>query len=364
MVIIRVFIFLLGISILAATLLSAVRTFVLPRSAPDQLTRLVFIVVRFFFNLRLRFAHTYLQRDAIMAFYAPISLLLLLPTWLTLVMLGFGCMYRALDFSSWDNVFRLSSSSLLTLGTSSSSGFISTLLSYFEATIGLILVALLIAYLPTMYSAFSRREVAVSLLEVRAGNPPSLVQMIERFHRIHGLASLNEQWRTWESWFADIEESHTSLPALVFFRSPHPDHSWVTAAGAVLDTASFTLSALEISYDPQAALCIRAGFLALRHIADYFNFPYNHDPRYPTDPISVSRAEFYAVWQELADYGIPLKPDIEQAWLDFAGWRVNYDYVLVCLAGLTMAPVAPWSGDRAITPRRPSLFFQKHGNNT
>jgi len=363
MFLIRLLIFLLGISIVAATLLSAVRTFVLPRSAPDQLTRLVFIVVRFFFNLRLRFTHTYLQRDRIMAFYAPISLLLLLPTWLTLVMVGFGCMYRALDFSSWDNVFRLSGSSLLTLGTSSSSGFISTLLSYLEATIGLILVATLIAYLPTMYSAFSRREAAVSLLEVRAGNPPSIAPMIERFHRIHGLASLNEQWRAWEAWFADIEESHTSLPALVFFRSPHPDHSWVTAAGAVLDTASFTLSALDLSYDPQAALCIRAGFLALRHIADYFNFPYNHDPSYPTDPISVSRAEFDAVWEELAANGVPLKPDSEQAWLDFAGWRVNYDFILVRLAGLTMAPVAPWSGDRAITPRRPPFFFRKHGNN-
>jgi hypothetical protein len=362
MLLIRLLLFLLGFSIVAATLLSAVRTFVLPRSAPDRLTRLVFIVVRFFFNLRMRFADTYLQRDRIMAFYAPISLLFLLPTWLTLIMAGFSCMYRALDFSPWDNVFRLSGSSLLTLGVSSSPGFISTLLSYFEATIGLILVALLIAYLPTMYSAFSRREVAVTLLEVRAGNPPSIVPMLERFHRIHGLENLNEQWRVWEAWFADIEESHTSLPALVFFRSPHPDHSWVTAAGAILDTASFTLSALEITYDPQAALCIRAGFLALRQIADYFNFPYNHDPHFPTDPISVSRAEFDAVWQQLAASGLPLKPDIEQAWLDFAGWRVNYDYVLVRLAGFTMAPVAPWSGDRPITPKPPPLFEMKHGN--
>jgi hypothetical protein len=355
--------FLFGIFIITATLLSAVRTFVLPRSAPDQLTRLVFITVRFFFDLRLRFTRTYLQRDRVMAFYAPISLLSLVPTWLFFVTIGYSCIFHALNYDIWENSIRISGSSLLTLGTSSSPRLIISVITYSEAAIGLILVALLIAYLPTMYSAFSRRETAVSLLEVRAGNPPSITQMIERYHRIHGLANLNEQWKAWETWFADIDESHTSLSALVFFRSPQPGHSWVTAAGAVLDTASFTLSALEIPYDPQAALCIRAGFLALRHISEFFKLPYNPDPHYPNDPISVSREEFEAVWEELAAKGVPMKADHDQAWLDFAGWRVNYDFVLLHLAGLTMAPTAPWSGDRAIEPRRWLFSSRDHGNN-
>jgi hypothetical protein len=359
---IRVLLFLLGFSIVAATLFSAVRTFVLPRSAPDQLTRLVFLTVRFFFDLRIRFTQTYLQRDRIMAFYAPISLLLLVSTWLILVTVGYSCIYQALGYSTWSSAIKLSGSSLFTLGTTSSPGLLISIITFSEAAIGLILVALLIAYLPTMYSAFSRRETAVSLLEVRAGNPPSITQMIERYHRIHGLESLNEQWKAWEAWFADIEESHTSLSALVFFRSPRPSHSWVTAAGAVLDTASFTISAMDVPYDPQAALCIRAGFLALHHIADFFNFPYNHDPHYPTDPISVSREEFEAVWNELAGYGVPMKSNRDQAWSDFAGWRVNYDFVLVRLAGLTMAPTAPWSGDRAVEPRRSLFSFRNHGN--
>ena len=98
------------------------------------------------------------------------------------------------------------------------------------------MVGLLIAYLPTMYSAFSRREQAVNMLEVRAGNPPNPYDMLSRFHRIHGLDKLAELWKNWEIWFADVEESHTTLPALVFFRSPLPEHSWVTAAGTVLGT--------------------------------------------------------------------------------------------------------------------------------
>ena len=211
------------------------------------------------------------------------------------------------------------------------------------------MVALLIAYLPTMYAAFSRREAAVTLLEVRAGNPPSAAEMIQRYHRIHGLDALSEQWRAWEVWFADIEESHTSLPALVFFRSPQSNHSWITAAGTILDTAALTLAAIEVPYDPQAALCLRAGFLALRRISDFFGVVYPSDPA-PTDPISIQRHEFDEVIASLAQKKVPIKADLEQAWKDFNGWRVNYDTVLISLATLTLAPQAPWSSDRQRKP--------------
>jgi hypothetical protein len=101
------------------------------------------------------------------------------------------------------------------------------------------------------------------MLEARAGRPPSPAKMIGRYSRIQGLGRLTELWRTWEVWFADVEESRTSLSSLVYFRSPKPDDSWVIAAGAILDAASLAESALDIPTDPQAALCIRAGYLAL-----------------------------------------------------------------------------------------------------
>ena len=99
-------------------------------------------------------------------------------------------------------------------------------------------------------------------------------------------------WQTWEVWFADIEESHTSLAALPFFRSPHPDRSWITAAGAVLDAASLVRSSVNVPADAQADLCIRAGFLALRAIADFFDISYPADPHYPDVGIAVTRAEY------------------------------------------------------------------------
>ena len=137
-----------------------------------------------------------------------------------------------------------------------------------------------------------------------------------------------------------------NLAALVFFRSPRPQLSWLTAGGAVLDTASLVLAAVEVPYEVSAALCIRAGFLALRRIATFLGVENPADPHFPQDPISISRIEFDETLEKLASAGLPLKPDREQAWMDFAGWRVNYDRSLTGLCDLVMAPYAPWSSDR------------------
>jgi hypothetical protein len=356
-VVARIVLFVLGAGLVWATAASAVRTFVLPRGAPDFISGVVFIGTRRLFDLRLRGERQYKRRDQVMAFYAPVALLSLLPAWLILILLGYTAMYWGVGAASWRTAFEFSGSSLLTLGLTSLDSTLQAAMGFSEAALGLILVALLIAYLPTIYSAFSRREAAVAMLEVRAGTPPSCVEMIERYHRIHGLDRLNEVWRNWEIWFSDIEESHTSLAALAFFRSPQPDRSWVTASGAVLDTASLVNAALDIPHDPQADLCIRSGFLALRRIADFFGIAYDMNPR-SSDPISIQRAEFEAVLDELASKGIPLNADRDQAWRDFQGWRVNYDTVLLTLADLTMAPYAPWSSDRRIKYRPRPLIHR------
>ena len=337
--------FILGLGLAVEAVSSAIRTFVLPRSAPDTVVRLLFQSLRRLFGLAMRPARTYEQRDRIMALFGPLGLLMLLPTWLIMIATGYMGMFWALGSASWYEAFKISGSSLLTLGFATADSVPLALLEFSEATLGLIMVALLIAYLPTIYSAFAKRESAVSMLEVRAGSPPSAVELIERYQRLHGLDRLGPLWEQWEIWFAELEESHTSLAALVFFRSPKPQQSWVTAAGAVLDAAALVNAAVDVAHDLQADLTIRAGFLALRSIADFFGITYDPAPK-PTDSISISRAEFDAAWQHLAERGVPLKPDRDQAWASFSGWRVNYDRVLVALAHITMAPHAPWSSDR------------------
>lgn len=336
--------FLVGVLIVIGALRSAIQIFVVPRSISDKLAHVVFLTMRRIFDLRSSLARSYLGRDTIMAFYAPVSLLSLPAVWLCLVMVGYTGMFWAVGVSSWRAAFLASGSSLLTLGFAPLALLPETILGFSEAAIGLFLVALLISYLPTIYAAWSRREAAVTMLEVRAGSPPSAVEMIERFHRLHRAQTLDDLWPVWEAWFTDVDESHTSLAALPFFRSPSPSRSWITAAGAVLDAAALHTAVLDAHHDAEADLCIRAGYLALRHIADFFKISYNPAPQ-PDDPISITRAEFDAACAHLANAGVPLKADRNQSWRDFAGWRVNYDTVLLALCRLVMAPPAPWSTD-------------------
>ncbi len=175
-------------------------------------------------------------------------------------------------------MFSLSGSSLLTLGFTKSEGVISLVLEFSEAIFGLTMVALLIAYLPTMYAAFSKRESMVAMLDVRGGTPPTPLELLSRAHRIRGLDALTELWVAWEVWFVEVEESHTSLAALVFFRSPQPNISWITAAGAILDSAALLASTVDVPNNPQAQLMIRAGYLALRRIAESFRVDYDPEP--------------------------------------------------------------------------------------
>jgi hypothetical protein len=336
---VRVVVTLVALVVLVRTLVSAVRSFVVPRDEPTALTRLVFVAMHVpFLAVAKRRDHAAGHR--VMRAYAPSALLLLPVIWMFIVWMCFGAFLWALDDTSLKHSLEISGSAVTSLGTFAARTFPASVLSFGEAALGLGLVALLITYLPTIYAAYQRREREVSLLSVRAGTPPSPVEMIVRFQLINFLGLTEEIWTGWEEWFVDIEESHTSMGSLAHFRSGLPEHSWITASGAVLDAASLLLSSVDVPYEPRAALCIRSGFLALRHVADFFDIEYPHDPL-PTDPISVTRDEFNAALARLSEAGVPLKADREQAWRDFNGWRVNYDAPLRALERITMAPT-PW----------------------
>jgi hypothetical protein len=343
--------FLLGIGLLVLVVDSALRTFVLPRAAAPILTRGVFIGLRTGFNAVARTARTYDGRDSVMALYAPVGLLVLPGVWMILVVAAFTVLFHALEVHGWERAFEMSGSALLTLGFVRPPDFGTNVLAFLEAASGLALLGLLIAYLPTIYSAFSRREVLVAQLAMRAVEPPSGVAILIRAKEMERFHLLDDVWVPWQTWFAEVEETHTSLGVLSFFRSPKAHRSWVTASGAVLDAASLRLAAVDLPFDPQAGMCVRAGFLALREVADYFGLPNDRDPA-PTDPISLAEDEFLEACDRLASAGIPIRADRGAAWLDFAGWRVNYDQPLIGLAGFVMAPYAAWSSDRSLRYRR------------
>ncbi len=336
-----------GAVVVVAVALSAVRTVVLPRGSPVWLSRQVFVFARKLFDLRLRWVRTYEGRDRVMAIYAPLTLVLLPGVWVAGVAVGFTAIFWGIQGGGPRTAVVVSGSSITTLGFAAPDDLPASVAAVVEAVIGLGLIALLISYLPSIYASFQRRELQVAMLEVRAGDPPSAAEMIRRHHAIGWLDRSDALFATWEEWFADIEETHTSQPSLVFFRSPLPGRSWITSAGAVLDAAALMASTVDAAPMPQAQLCLRAGYLSLRRIADYFAIPHDPSPA-PTDRISIARGEFDEVCAGLATAGVPLRADLDQAWADFSGWRVNYDQVLVTLAGFTMAPYAPWSSDRSV----------------
>lgn len=342
---------LVGGAVVLATGLSAVRTVVVPRGDQALLTRVVLAIVHGVFRAVAGLRSDYTYRDRIMARYAPIALVLVAAAWVAGVLVGGTVVFWGLGVGSWHVAFQLSGSSLTTLGFAAATGEWAHAFAIAEATIGLGLVALLIGYLSTLYASFQRRELAVSMLETRAGSPPSAVVMIVRHHLIGRNEALNELFLVWEQWFADIEETHTSQPGLAWFRSPLPGRSWITAAGAVLDTASVMLSVVDVPPAAEAQLCIRAGYLSLRRIATTFGIDFDPDPD-PADPISVDRGEFDAACERMEEVGIGLRPDRDAAWRDFVGWRVNYDTTLIALADRLMAPSAPWSADRRPTAPR------------
>ncbi|MDH3606660.1 MAG: hypothetical protein OER12_06660 [Acidimicrobiia bacterium] len=346
MVLVRILVFVAGLMVVGWTLLSAVRTVVLPRSAQSVLGRAVFAGLSRVFDLFAGDSRSFAWRDRVWALFGPIGLLTLVVVWLALVLVGFMAMFWAVQDAGWSEAFFVSGSSLLTLGFAPANSLAERVMAFSEATIGLGLMALLIAFLPALYSNFQRREAKVGELEVRAGTPPSAEVFITRLYSIGRLGQMPETWLEWEKWFIEIQESHTSYPALNFFRSPMPEHHWVTAAGTILDAAALVVSSVDQPRQPEPQLCVRAGFIALRRIADFFEIDYDPDPQ-QTDPISISRQEFDDMYERLREAGVPMLADQDQAWIDWAGWRVNYDTVLLQLADLTMAPYAPWSSDRS-----------------
>jgi len=347
-----------GTAIVVGVIASSVTTVILPRGVRSRIGRTVFLVLRLLFKLRIRSSTSFAVRDRILAFYGPVALLVLLGTWLVGLVTGYTALLWGAGVHPLRAAFSMSGSSILTLGFAAPHSLPQTVLVFTEAAFGLAELALLITFLPNTYNDFHRREREVAKLRTEAGNPPEGVTILTRLHNLERLDARTEVWLRWIDWFVDVEESHTSFPALAFFRSPVADLSWVTAAGAVLDGASLAASCVDASRDFEAELCIRTGYLCLRRIADLYRLPYEADPM-PEDPIAVERVEFNEVWSRMAQAGVPLRPDQDQAWRDFAGWRVNYDEPLIRLANLTEAPAAPWSSDRGLVSGRRATFGER-----
>jgi len=346
----RILSFGIGIFLIITTILAAIRSFVLPRNESVLLNNWVFMSSRFLFEQVARFGRTYAQRDRVMALYAPVSLVALPIAWLAVISIGFTMIYWALHEGSWLESYQLSGSSLLTLGTHKTRGPIITVFTFAEATMGLLLLTLLLSYLPTIYQAFSRRELMVARLEMRSNPGHSATNLVLWLNRTGSFETDGHQWQAWEEWFMEIEETHTSLPILSFFRSPQPGRSWVTAASTILDAAALIISSAKQPHNDNMLLCFKAGCVAVNRIARFFQERAHvrpaPQPAGKEAPIeNPQRQDFISASDQLREAGVELKSDLDQAWQTYHTLRGHYTEALDFLARLTMSPDQKTIGD-------------------
>jgi hypothetical protein len=344
-----------GLGLYGVTVISLINTLVLPRSASSLIGRGVTRLLRKGMALVSNRVPAYDARDQILAYAGPVWLFVMLLTWLTMVWFAFALlMWPVIDAgASFGTALELSGSSMFTLGFASPGGGVTLA----AAASGIGVVSLMIAFLPTLYGAFNRREVLVTLLDAVAGSPAWGPEVLARQELIDSVESLDSLYTSWSEWSAEVSESHTSYRTLVWLRSPTPLRSWLTALLAMLDAAALHLSLNPLTAPPSARRLMRMGIVTLQTIAATLGLPYNADPK-PDDPIQLTREDFDEGIEVLQNAGWKAERDFDEAWVHYRGWRVNYEQTAYGIAALIDAPPAPWSGPRrlagkVVPPARP-----------
>ena len=334
----------LGGLILLGTSASVLQTLVTPGGRIGRMFRSVDGATDRWFVMITKPLRDYHRRYQVLAFQAPVELAAMLVIWLVAYWVGFGLLLwpftRVLSAA-----LRESGSSMLTLGFASSRGGGPAAIDFVAGATGLIVVALQIAYLPTLYAAFNRRETEVTLIGVRGGLPAWGPELLARSRFTITVADLPDFYRQWERWAADVAESHASYPILIRFRSPSPKASWLIALLTVMDSAALYSALAPREVPIQARLCLAMGFRCLQQLATTVGIPFDPDPR-PDAGIALSREEFDQGIARLQSVGFPMERTPDEAWPHFQGWRVNYESIAYRLAYAIDAVPAAWSGPR------------------
>src|ERR1051326_8337793 len=278
-----------GVLLILMVLWETFETIVLPRRVTRQ-----FRLTRMFYRSTWRpwaalaeMRKTKKKRDSLLSYYGPLSLLLLLAFWAITLVFGFGLLHYglhdrlngALFPNDFGNALYLSGTTLFTLGLGDvvPASPLGRFITVLEGGIGFGFLALVIGYLPVLYQSFSRREVTISLLDARAGSPPTAAELLRRQSGTHGIEALTELLEHWEQWAADLMESHLSYPVLAYFRSQHDNQSWIASLTAILDVCSLTMVGVEGMCQYQARMTFAMARHALVDLSQVFAAPPEKD---------------------------------------------------------------------------------------
>ncbi len=352
----------IGVLLIWTAARSMIGTVIVPRPVGSWLTRWVDKIVSFGYGAAAKAIKDHKRRDRLMAGQAAVILLMQLLAWLLIFFVGYSLLLWPF-ITPITSAFTTAGPALFEIGSERVAGAAERVILDVAALTGIITVTLQIAYLPTLYSAFNRRETEVALLNARAGVPSWGPELLARTHYALGsgmstIDTLPDLYAAWERWAADVAESHTTYLPLVRFRSPKPMSSWVTALLSVLDSAALYLVLCPTKAPVVAArLCLRSGFICFGDVARAMGIEIPAEPD-PSAGISITYEQFADAIARMEKVDFPIDRTPEEAWPDFVGWRVNYEQAAYAIAYALDVVPALWSGPRPhprpeIAPIRP-----------
>lgn len=344
-----------GIACLFIVLLDAFQTIILPRRATGRfrLTRLFYVATWQPWAFVVRRMPNNRKRETVYSYYGPLSLIFLLVVWAAAMVVGFGLLYFALGSHFHDSVggttgftsdLYASGTTIFTLGLGDVLPLdaATRVLVILEAGTGLGFLAVVMGYFPVLYTAFSRREASISLLDARAGSPPTAAELIRR-HAYEGAElALSTLLLEWERWSAELLESHISYPLLCYFRSQHSNQSWIGALTSILDTSALLIAGVQGHEARQAQLTFAMARHAVVDLAQVFQLkPVAHLPdRLPP-------ARYDQLYQLLCASGVRVCRDghsIER----LNELRVMYEGYTQALSDYLCMTLPPWIADQPV----------------
>jgi len=323
-------------------------TVVLPRRVTRRfrLSRLFYMTTWVLWSSVARKMRSGNRRDLYLSYFGPLSLLLLLVFWAAVLVLAFALLQWGLTsavqapekHATFGTYLYMSGTTFVTLGFGDVIPlfWLGRLLAVAEAGIGFLFLALIIGYVPIIYQAFSRREVEISLLDARAGSPPSATELLRRHYRNQQVEELVRYLCEWERWCAELLESHLSYPVLTYYRSQHERQSWLAALTTILDTSSLFI----VGFEGITAPTVRFTFAIARHAAVDLAQVYGVPPLNPKRN-RLSPADFAQMRAALSEVGLRLQheADAEQRLSEI---RRMYEPFINALADHLLLDLPPW----------------------
>ncbi len=291
------------------------------------------------------------RRQTFLSIFGPLSLLALFALWAAGLIAGFALLHWSLGTATSlptgteaDLVTYLyfSGTTFFTLGYGDVVPLagLGRALSVVEAGLGFGFLAVVTSYLPVLYQAFSRRETTISLLDSRAGSPPTAGELLRRLGAAHNLGGAGPLLAEWERWAAELLESHLSYPVLSFYRSQHDNQSWVAALTVALDTCALLIAAIDGPDGYQA----RLSFAMARHAAVDLALVFQTPPR-PPQPDRLSDTDLARLQESLRAAGIAVRegPGVAKA---LAELRALYEPFVNALAAHFLFALPPFQADK------------------